>query len=127
MYPKKSRELIPDYAKEQGIPEQDLEDMVNGYYKAIRTKLSALEYWNFRVRGLGDFRASRKKVVKAFYKLLRQKMDYRDDTSSMGYIDAVTRLEPVKHVLRVFREEYTKQAITRNRKIIFRNRKKDDK
>ncbi len=125
MYPKKPKELISEYAKQVDISEEDAADMVNGFYRAIRTKASELEHWNIGIRGIGFLRASYKKTTETFYSLLQQKTDYKNDKRSTIYMDAVKRLPGIIKLLRIFKEEWKKEKVIRNKKTIYANNKKD--
>ena len=62
MIPKKATDLIPEFAKKMGIPEQDAKDMIVGFWRTLREKQSNLEHFGYSIRGLGRSRASYKKL-----------------------------------------------------------------
>lgn len=55
MRPKKIRDLIPEVAKEQGIPEQDMNDIISLYFKEVRSSLSNIDTQCIHMEGLGRF------------------------------------------------------------------------
>jgi len=62
--PTKISILYPDAAKDEGIPEKDIEDIVVGSYKIMRANLSAGVHIRQRMPGLGAFVVKVKEVKK---------------------------------------------------------------
>lgn len=55
MKPLKAKELIPETAKELGLPEELVNDIVTFYYHEVRKSLSGLDHVRVHLTNLGDF------------------------------------------------------------------------
>jgi hypothetical protein len=53
--PRKAKELIPEVAKELGIPQDIVEDVIDYYWQEIRKNLSSLKHTRVHLTNLGDF------------------------------------------------------------------------
>jgi nucleoid DNA-binding protein len=53
--PKKTKELIPQLAKELGLTEQEVKSVIDLYWDQVRKTLSSLEHNRLFLRGLGVF------------------------------------------------------------------------
>jgi len=69
--PRDSRDYIPEQAKLENIPEQDLRDMIAGFYSDLKSRLKLMTHSNIEVNGLGYFRINRKKVEQGIRNELR--------------------------------------------------------
>lgn len=55
MHPKKAKQLIPDVAKETGLPEDCISEIVGHYWGEVRKSLSSLAQPKIHITNLGDF------------------------------------------------------------------------
>lgn len=129
MIPKKSKDLIREYSNSSkgDIPLEDLENIIEEYYRQIKNKASELEYWNIRIRGIGDLRSSYKKVSSAYFKYLTQKKTYQKDQKSAFYKEACLKLSKLSKIMKSFYEERKKEEMVKKKKIEFfynKNKKK---
>ncbi len=53
MLPKKTKDLIPQQAKKEGIPEDDLWDMVNFYFHQVSKATERMLHPRIKIDGLG--------------------------------------------------------------------------
>jgi len=65
----KAKSLIPKTAKELGIDENLVRDVVDHYYTALRKNMSSLEQSRIRVPELGVFYVSKKKLEISIIKI----------------------------------------------------------
>jgi len=66
---RKAKDLIPDVAKELGKNAEEVNDVVDFYYKELRNKLESLKHPRVFVRELGVFYLSKKKLEESIEKL----------------------------------------------------------
>jgi nucleoid DNA-binding protein len=62
MTPTKANKLIPETAKELGISEELVKDVVDFYYETLKKKVESLEHPTLLVHNFGIFKISRKKL-----------------------------------------------------------------
>lgn len=55
MHPRKSKDLIPDVAKEANVSEETVHNIVGFYWREVRKSLSSLKHSRVHVTNLGDF------------------------------------------------------------------------
>ncbi len=55
MIPKKSNELYKELAEEFDIPAELVEDLIQSFYKSLRTEITNLSHPRINVEGLGQF------------------------------------------------------------------------
>ena len=113
MIPKKATDLIPEFAKQMGIPEADAKDMIIGFWRQLREHQSNLEYWAYNIRGLGRSKASYKKLKERFFRALSQKDKYRKDKKNPIYKEAVKEMAELDPILQSFYEEWKREKQTR--------------
>lgn len=65
----KSKSLIPSVAKKLHVSEELIEDVVNYYYKIVRTKIETFGAERIRVTGLGVLHIRKEKVEVSIAKL----------------------------------------------------------
>lgn len=65
----KSKSLIPKVAKQLHIPEELVEDIVNYYYKSVRTKIETFSAERIRITGLGVLHIRKEKLEESINKL----------------------------------------------------------
>lgn len=87
MKPKKSKELIPDVAKQLGVSEQMIADVTSFYWHEIRKSLSSLKHARVHVTNLGDFTIKHWKLSDKIEMLEKFKENFRQK----GLQEIVTR------------------------------------
>ena len=87
MKPKKSKELIPDVAKQLGVSEQMVSDVTSFYWHEIRKSLSSLKHARVHVTNLGDFTIKHWKLDDKIDMLEKFKENFRQK----GLQEIVTR------------------------------------
>lgn len=87
MKPKKSKELIPDVAKQLGVSEQMVSDVTSFYWHEIRKSLSSLKHARIHITNLGDFTIKHWKIDERIESLERFKENFRQK----GLQEIVTR------------------------------------
>ena len=87
MKPRKSKELIPDVAKQLGVSEQMVSDVTSFYWHEIRKSLSSLKHARVHVTNLGDFTIKHWKLDDKIDMLEKFKENFRQK----GLQEIVTR------------------------------------
>lgn len=119
MVPKKAKEVIAETAAQLNLPEELVDDVINHYYKKIRTSLSGLEEASILVHNLGTFKVKRKRLLEA-------KEKYEKKLEAMPIADtfmrftlrkeAADRIDKLNNLLKVLDEEdLRKQEIKQKR------------
>jgi nucleoid DNA-binding protein len=85
--PRKSKELIPDVAKQLGVSEQMVSDVTSFYWHEIRKSLSSLKHARVHVTNLGDFTIKHWKLNDKIDMLEKFKENFRQK----GLQEIVTR------------------------------------
>jgi hypothetical protein len=85
--PKKSKELIPNVAKDLGVSEQMVSDVTSFYWHEIRKSLSSLKHARVHVTNLGDFTIKHWKLDDKIDMLEKFKENFRQK----GLQEIVTR------------------------------------
>jgi nucleoid DNA-binding protein len=85
--PKKSKELIPNVAKDLGVSEQMVSDVTSFYWHEIRKSLSSLKHARVHVTNLGDFTIKHWKLNDKIDMLEKFKENFRQK----GLQEIVTR------------------------------------
>lgn len=109
MIPKKSKDIIAEYAKDKTVPPEHIEIMVLEYWKEIRHKASVLEYWNLEIRGIGRISVNYKKIRQSFYKHLAEKCECKEGNNSYTYIALKEKIKSLANMLRILGREYMKR------------------
>lgn len=87
MKPRKSKELIPNVAKDLGVSEQMVSDVTSFYWHEIRKSLSSLKHARVHVTNLGDFTIKHWKLDDKIDMLEKFKENFRQK----GLQEIVTR------------------------------------
>lgn len=87
MKPRKSKELIPDVAKQLGVSEQMVSDVTSFYWHEIRKSLSSLKHARIHITNLGDFTIKHWKIDERIESLEKFKENFRQK----GLQEIVTR------------------------------------
>lgn len=104
MRPSKAKEFIPDVAKELGIPQQIVEDVVDYYWQEVRKNLSSLKHTRVHLTNLGDFTIKHWKIDEkiAWYEKWeehnRQK-GLQQMTARFKVVEALFELKDVKKII----------------------------
>lgn len=62
MTPTRANKLIPETAKELGLSEELVKDVVDFYYETLKKRIESLEHPTILVHNFGIFKISRKKL-----------------------------------------------------------------
>lgn len=87
MKPRKSKELIPNVAKELGVSEEMVSDVTSFYWHEIRKSLSSLKHARVHITNLGDFTIKHWKLDERIESLEKFKENFRQK----GLQEIVTR------------------------------------
>ena len=77
MNPKKSNTLYKDVSEEINVPETLVGDIIEFYYKDLRSQLSSLKYPRINVEGLGQF-VIKQKLVETYISKLTKMLPTHD-------------------------------------------------
>lgn len=111
MNPLKKQEIIKLTSKKLNIPEEDVEKMVNLYYKEIKNTIKYVKHVNVSLIGLGTFSIMSRKLErsltkkKRFVDMVENRMD---DISMISYKELQKRKAEVSNMEEVF-SSYTEQ------------------
>lgn len=100
MKPRRGREFIREHAKATGVPEGDMEDMVQGYYDIIRKHVVEMDHIRVKLRGIGLLKISKFRVAKEIRELQQlsvQKNQYWGEQHRTG--NMLTRLHKVAEMI----------------------------
>jgi len=84
MIPKKSSVLYKELAEEINIPIELVEDLIQTYYKTLRTELSNLSQPRINVDGLGQF-VARQALIKKSIDRYKKVLDSHDTSTFRAY------------------------------------------
>jgi 4-alpha-glucanotransferase len=84
MIPKKSSVLYKELAEEINIPIELVEDLIQTYYKTLRTELSNLSQPRINVDGLGQF-VARQALIKKSIDRYKKILDSHDTSTFRAY------------------------------------------
>ena len=84
MRPKKTKELIPQIAKELQLSEEQVKSVIDIYWDQVRKTLSSLEYNRLFLRGLGVFYIKPWALEKKLKSNSSRVSDYMDNPSNYG-------------------------------------------
>ena len=80
MIPQKSKSLYKEVAEELNIPIDLVEDLIEYYYKEVKSNITGLKHLRINVDGLGQFVAKPKAVAGSIDKITKSLDDH--DTST---------------------------------------------
>lgn len=103
MIGKKYREMIPEFSKKKGIPEEDIRHILNFYYKKVSEAVEGLAHPRISIVGLGHF-------------YVRQQANTLKELEEMGYEEG-----PYQKILEVLRKDAEKKKETRAKQLKRRN------
>ena len=84
MIPKKSSVLYKELAEEINIPIELVDDLIQTYYKTLRTELSNLSQPRINVDGLGQF-VARQALIKKSIDRYKKVLDSHDTSTFRAY------------------------------------------
>lgn len=84
MNPKKSNTLYKDVSEEINVPETLVGDIIEFYYKDLRSQLSSLKYPRINVEGLGQF-VIKQKLVETYISKLTKMLPTHDVSTFRAY------------------------------------------
>lgn len=93
MNPKKGIEFIPDSAQKQGIPEQDLKDIVTGYFTSLKNAIVNMEGVRIEMLGIGKLSLSVKRANKSINNKKRSLDTTEQIDSAIDILDKIERLQ----------------------------------
>lgn len=126
MNPKKSNKLYSEVAEEINISEELIEDIVQFYYKTVRSNLSQLKHPRINVEGLGQFVAKPSLVRKSIPRYKKALESHDTSTFSAYYnkkmleekVECLEKLEKLiiqeelkKESYKSIKDEYTKRNL----------------
>ena len=86
MNPKKSSQLYKEVSEELNMPMDIIEDLVQDYYKEIRSNLTGLTYPRINVDGLGQF-VARPGLVRKSIPRYKSILDSHDTSTFSAYFN----------------------------------------
>lgn len=118
---KKSKDLIPIQAQVMGMPEEDLQDMVNMYWKSIRDSLENLGYTEgstepnlaVYVEGFGTFRLIKHRIVTALPETERIFRRWKSPKRRIA-------VEQLRTILRKFDQEHEQMKVLMDEKVLYK-------
>ncbi len=126
---KKAKDYIEVRVKEEGIPAEDITDMVNMYWKEIRDALEKLKYIRIVVPGLGTFKTRYNRVEKARKEqqahILEKgnRLIYKNPLGKNKLVVELDKLEQYKKILQWWELEYEHKAEVTKRKKEYKENK----
>lgn len=84
MKPKKASSLYNEVSEEHNVSETLVGDIVEFYYKELRTELSSLKYPRINIEGLGQF-VIKDKLVDIYTTKLNRMIDTHDTSTFKAY------------------------------------------
>ncbi len=124
MVPTKVKDLIPETAKELGLPEEHFALMYSFYVKEIKKMLSNMEHLNVTLRGLGTMTIKGWEIkdqiqtIKQNLPLCRAEESIRDYEEKLALFESVLpkweEQEAKKHEVKKRKQEYYKNKEAQN-------------
>lgn len=109
MFPKKASDEIKDYAKGIDIPQDDVADMINGFYRELKKTCSELKYPIVNIRGLGYMKIGHRKVMKGIEKLTRELVDIPEEKRDSYYDIKHSNMNKLKRMKGQIEAEWEKE------------------
>jgi hypothetical protein len=85
MIPKKSTQLFKELAEEQNVPLELIQDLIEEYYKNVRSNLTSLSHPRINVEGLGQFVARPGLIKKSIQRYKKALSDHDTSTFKAYY------------------------------------------
>jgi hypothetical protein len=109
----KAKDLIPEAAKELGLPEEHLKIMFSFYIKENKKVLSNLEYLNVRLNGLGVMTIKGWEIEKQIEQMKKYMLQCRIEESIQEY---ERNIKVFERVLPKWKEQEKNKKIAKKRK-----------
>jgi nucleoid DNA-binding protein len=118
MIPKKSNELYKELAEELNISAELVEDLIQSFYKSLRTEITNLSHPRINVEGLGQFVAKPGLVRKSIDRYTKALSSHDTSTFKAYYNkkmleDKVEALEKLN--LKLIEKEFKKQEFKKDK------------
>jgi len=128
MIPKRATDEIPGYAAEKGVPVQDMQDMVIGYYRALRELCSDMGAIDIAILGLGWMSVSKKKLSDGLKKEKKIISSYNGKIKDDKYRDACKQVEILRIQIARVNQEWKREREKRKEKTRYKiaKQKKND-
>jgi hypothetical protein len=121
MLPKRANDLIEQYAKEQGVPVEDMRLILLGYYREIKHKASELEHWRIQLEGIGWMKIGYKKIKADHIKLKVNKVATRQQSA-----DDRKQQKRLANILKMMTKEWYLQDTTTRKRWQIKKQNKDE-
>lgn len=120
MVPTKTKDLVPEVAKDLNIPEEDLSLMYSFYNKDLKNTLSNMDELNVHLKGLGTMKIKgwdiKKQIEKREYKITVAKKEENIE-------DLKRQIEVFKKVLSKWEEQETeRKAVGKKKHEYYKNK-----
>ena len=119
MVPKKAKTVIPETAKELHVSEDLVGDIIDHFYKKIRSKMSELEDGVIMIENLGTFKVNKKKLLKSKLKYEKRLTRLPETDTFTKYSlrkDALDRITKLDKMLLFLEEEVERKQKVRDKR-----------
>ena len=129
---KKAKDLIPIQAKKEGIPEQDMSDIINAYWKENRKVLEKVTYIRLYIEGLGTFTTRYNRLreciatQQAYILRNTEKLVNKNATGSNALITEMDKLDHMKSIVAIWKKEYEYMNAKQKEKTLYKRTKIKD-
>lgn len=127
MIPKKTKTLIPEFAKEINIPEEVVSNIINGYWDEVSDTLRNIEHTNVYIEKFGEFRIKHWLLTKKILDY-SEKIDRNPGITFLQKVkkeEATLVLEKMQYLQKQFAEAYSKKQTKKEERNEFTRSKKD--
>jgi len=121
MKPRKAKEFIEEHAQNRGVPEEDMEDMIRGFYDAIRMHATNLEHINIRIAGIGNLKVRQRRVDEFIDHLQRLSVN-----NNVGFFQMEKNndlLERLNRIVEIRNREYANCEMQRQEKLLYKEKR----
>lgn len=118
MNPKKSSSLYKDVSEEHNVSESLVSDIIEFYYKDLRTQLSGLKHARINVEGLGQF-VIKDKLVEIYISKITKMLPTHDVSTFRAYHNKKTLEEKLQLLhdvsIKIEQEKKRKEEFIKNK------------
>jgi hypothetical protein len=100
MIPKKSTQLFKELAEEQNVPLELIQDLIEEYYKNVRSNLTSLSHPRINVEGLGQF-VARPGLIKKSIQRYKKALSAHDTSTFKAYYNKKMLEEKVESLEKI--------------------------
>ena len=111
MNPKPAKSYLKEYSDKIGIPIEDVEILVNAYWRALKNSIEDVRHFRIRLLGIGRFFLSYKKFQKLIVNRKKEAKQVRSDSNIAkeyqhylkvedDYIQEYKRMKEFKDILK---------------------------